>query len=178
MSQSSKSQIYLGIDVHKKSYSVTAFYDGSIVKTARMPASPKVLITFIRNFFPNQIINSVYEAGFSGLTLHRYLLRSGINNIVVHPASIEVASNERAKTDKRDSKKMAIQLAAGRLKCIHIHSEQREHWRAISRLRESFVKERTRVGAKLKSLMFYFGLIPHDHVKRISRKWICALMKL
>jgi transposase len=37
-----------------------------------------------------------------GFSLHRYLIENGINNIVVHPASIEVSSRDRVKTDKRD----------------------------------------------------------------------------
>lgn len=120
MSQVIRKQIYLGMDVHKKTYSVTAVCEGSIVKTACMPAVPQILLNFIKNNFPNDSIKSVYEAGFSGLDLHRFLIKNGIDNIVVHPASIEVAANERTKTDKRDSKKMAIQLSTGRLKCINI----------------------------------------------------------
>lgn len=178
MSQSNKSQIYLGIDVHQKTYSITAVSEGYIVKRACMPADPLVLLNFIVNTFPKKTVNSVYEAGFSGLGLHRFLLSHGVNNIVVHPASIEVAANERSKTDKRDSKKMAVQLSVGRLKCIHIPSEQREQWRAVTRLRASFVKEKTRMGAKLKSLMFYFGLIPHNQGKRTNRKWVKELLSL
>jgi len=178
MPQSNKNPIYMGIDVHKRTYSITAVSNGIIVKTASMPADPQILLNFIKNHFPENPVSSVYEAGFSGLTLHRFLLKHNINNIVVHPASIEIAANERAKTDKRDSKKMAIQLSNGRLKCIHIPSEQREQWRSVTRLRASFVKEKTRIGAKLKSLMFYFGLVPHNYTKKTSRKSIKYLLSL
>lgn len=178
MSQFNQKQIYLGMDVHKKTYSVTAVCDGYIIKTCCMPAEPLVLLNFIKNNFLDASVKSVYEAGFSGLGLHRFLIEHGIDNIVVHAASIEVAANARTKTDKRDSKKMAIQLAAGRLKCIHIPSPQREEWRAVTRLRDSFVKEKTRIAAKLKGLMFYFGLIEHDQAKRTSRKLINELLKI
>jgi transposase len=178
MFQPSRKQIYLGMDVHKKTYSVTAICDGIIVKKACMNASPVTLLNFIKNFFPHDNVKSVYEAGFSGLDLHRFLVKNGIDNIVVHAASIEVAANERCKTDKRDSQKMAIQLAAGRLTCNHIPSPQREEWRAITRLRDSFVKEKTRIACKLRSLMFYFGLVPFDQVKRTSRKLILELLSL
>lgn len=176
MHKVTKKQIYLGMDVHKKTYSVTAVSEGVIVKRACMPADPLVLLKFIRNHFPCDSVKSVYEAGFSGLGLHRFLIENGVDNIVVHAASIEVAANARSKTDKRDSKKMAEQLSAGRLKCNHIPSPQREEWRAVTRLRDSFVKEKTRIACKIKSLMFYFGLIPHNQVKRISRKLIYEMM--
>ncbi len=176
--QSSKSPIYLGIDVHKRTYSVTAVAQGNIIKTASMPADPQILLNFIRNNFPENPVNSVYEAGFSGLSLHRFLIENFVNNIVVHAASIEVAANERVKNDKRDSKKMASQLYSGRLKCIYIPTEQREQWRAVTRLRSCLIKERTRTAVRLKSLMFYFGLIPHNHSKRTSRKWIKYLLSI
>lgn len=177
MSQTTKKQIYLGMDVHKRTYSITAICEGQIIKRACMPAVPHVLLNFIKNHFPDNPVKSVYEAGFSGLSLHRFLIENGIDNIVVHAASIEVAANVRSKTDKRDSKKMAEQLAAGRLKCNHIPSPQREQWRAITRLRDSFVKEKARTATKLRSLMFYFGLIRHDDVKRTSKKLINDLLK-
>jgi transposase len=176
MSKRIRKQIYLGIDVHKKTYSITAVSQGFIVKSACMPADPLVLLNFIKNNYPNDSVKSVYEAGFSGLDLHRFLIKNGIDNIVVHAASVEVAANERSKTDKRDSKKLAIQLEAGRLKCIHIISPQREQWRAVTRLRASFVKEKSRVACKLKSLLFYFALSPHNQTKRTTRKLIKELL--
>lgn len=178
MSQNNKKQIYLGMDVHKKTYSVTAVCEGCIVKTACMPADPQILLNFILNNFSGHSVKSVYEAGFSGLDLHRFLIKNGIDNIVVHAASIEVAANERAKTDKRDSKKMAIQLSAGRLNCIHIPTPQRERWRAVTRLRDSFVKERSRIACKLKSLMFYFGLVPYNQNRRTTRKFIKEILDI
>jgi transposase len=176
MSKITRRRIYLGIDVHKKTYSVTAVCEGYIVKRACMPADPVTLLNFIKYHFPNDFVKSVYEAGFSGLSLHRFLIKNQVDNIVVHAASIEIAPNARSKTDKRDSKKMAEQLYAGRLKCIHIPSLQREQWRAVTRLRGSFVKEKSRIACKLKSLMFYFDLIPHNQVKRTSRKLINELV--
>src|ERR1017187_10935998 len=69
----------------------------------------------LRRCFPGAIIHSVYEAGFSGFALHRVLVQNGVENIVVNPASIEVAANDKVKTDRRDSRKLAEQLFARRL---------------------------------------------------------------
>ena len=157
---------------HKRTYSVTAVSNNSIIKRASMPADPNTLLSFIRKFFPGAYIYSVYEAGFSGFFLHRFLISNGIHNIVVHAASIEVAANNKSKNDKRDSEKMAFQLSYGKLDCVHIPSPQREAWRSVSRLRSQYVKERSRTANKLKGLLFYFSMIPHTHSKRTSRKWI------
>ena len=51
--------------------------------------------------------------------------KAGIESIVVNPASIEVAVNNRVKTDKRDALKMATLLEGGRLKGIRIPTLRR-----------------------------------------------------
>lgn len=165
--------VFLGIDVHKKTYSVTALY-GNHKKHASMPSNPEALLSFIKNHFSDHCIYSVYEAGFSGFILHRILLENGIKSIVVHAASIEV-SQSKTKNDKRDSMKMATQLRDGRLKCVHMPTVQRECWRSVSRLRAQFVQERSRLSCRIKSFLYYFGLLGHDHSGKTSRKWLKSL---
>ena len=151
--------IYLGIDVHKSTYSVTAICEGIVVKKATIQASPEGLVTFCKKYFVEGVIESAYEAGFSGFNLHRTLVKNGINNKVVHAAGIEVAIGDRVKTDKRDSLKIATQLAAGRLKGIHIPSEEREEKRALTRLRDTIVEHRTTIANQIKALLHQHGLI-------------------
>lgn len=168
--------IFIGIDVHKKTYNVTAIFDGVILKRDRMAACPQKLIAYCHKFFPNARIHSAYEAGFCGFGLHRQLLENGINNIVVHAASIEIAARDRVKTDKRDSLKIATQLSDGRLKCIHIPSPEREAARFISRLREKLVRDKTRLGAQIKGFMNLNGMLAYDDQKRVNRKWVSILL--
>src|SRR5689334_10576985 len=94
--------VYVGIDVHKKSYAITAWIEGTMVKRATLPADPQNLARSLKTWFKNTKIHSVYEAGFSGFGLHRQLVNEDIHNIVVNAASIEVAPNDRKKTDRRD----------------------------------------------------------------------------
>ena len=117
---------YIGIDVHKKTYAVTCIIDGDIVKRDTLSAEPEVLVKYLQKHFKGVLIKTAYEAGFSGFILHRYLLRHGIDSMVVHAASVEISARDRVKTDKRDSIKLATQLSHGRLRCIHIPTEQRE----------------------------------------------------
>lgn len=170
--------VFLGIDVHKRTYSVTAVSGNFVIKRASMPADKKTLLAFIRKYFPNDSVSSVYEAGFSGFGLHRFLENNGVKSIVVHAASIEVAANNKSKTDKRDSEKMAMQLSQGRLRCVNIPSSEREYWRTITRLRHQHVRDKARISCRIKSLLFYFDMIPHFHKGKTSRKWILNLLKL
>ena len=169
--------IFVGIDVHKKTYSVTAICDGIIVKRDTLKADPSTLIAYLKKRFGEGKIVSAYEAGFSGFYLHRQLIQAGIHNIVVHAADIE-KSNDRVKTDKRDSLKLATHLSQKRLKCIYIPTEKREDLREITRVRAAFMKERTRLACQIKSLLHLHGLIPAHDDRRVSEKWIRDLVKL
>ena len=164
--------VFLGIDVHKSSYSVAAMCEGAIVKQVNMEACPQKLLAFCHKYFAGASIKSAYEAGFSGFHLHRILVKNGIENIVVHAAGMEVASGDRVKTDKRDSKKIAVQLAAGRLRGNHVPDEDREAKRAITRLRESLMEHRTAVANQIKALLHLRGLIPPKEKARVSAKWL------
>ena len=171
-------KIYLGIDVHKKTYAVTALCEKIVVKKATLPANPEGLVVFCTKFFPGAKIESAYEAGFSGFYLHRILEKNSIKNLVVHAAGIEVAVGDRVKTDKRDSLKIATQLEANRLKGIHVPSEEREEKRALTRLRDTVVEHRTTTANQIKSLLHQHGLISPIAQKKVCPKWIESLKTL
>lgn len=170
--------VFLGIDVHKSTYSVTAICEGEVMKKATFIASPEILVTFCKNSFPEARIKSAYEAGFSGFVLHRFLIQNKIENIVVHPASIETESRNFKKNDKRDSKKIATQLSVGRLQGIYIPTQKAEYRRYVTRLRELFVKQRTRTAVQIKSLLHLNGLISINKNVKISKKVINEFMAL
>ncbi|HYG40875.1 MAG TPA: IS110 family transposase [Cytophagales bacterium] len=168
--------IYLGIDVHRNSYSVTAICDGVIIKRDKILADPQTLLKYFNNF-KGAHIKSAYEAGFSGFHLHRILITHGIDNIVVHPASIEVGSRDFVKTDKRDSLKIATQLAAGRLSCVYIPSEIQEDKRHLTRLREQFVRKKAATACQIKSLLYLHGLLEPFVRIRLSNTWLDNIIK-
>lgn len=168
----SQKRVCMGIDVHKKTYVCVSVCAGKVVKKDAMPADPQTLIAYIKNNFSSAQLETAYEAGFSGFHLHRQLTAAEIKNLVVHPGSIEVASRDRVKTDKRDAKKMAIQLDAYRLKGIYVPTLEQEAKRSASRLRDSIVKLRHQVGQKIKSLLFTQGLIHPQDDTVLSKKWL------
>jgi transposase len=164
--------VFVGIDVHKKTYSVTCICDKAIVKRDTLKANEEGLVSYLNKYFPNATIKTVYEAGFSGFVLHRFLLSQGIENIVVHAASVEVSSRDRVKTDKRDSLKLATQLSDGRLTGIHVPDKLREAYREVSRMREKMAKDKRRTGNRLKSLLIRHGLLGADDEETVSLKWL------
>jgi transposase len=70
-------------------------------------------------------VHSCYEAGRDGFWLHRWLIESGIDNIVVDSASIEVNRRaRRAKTDRLDGDKLLAML-------IRYHAGERRIWSVL-----------------------------------------------
>ncbi|MEM9451733.1 MAG: transposase [Cyanobacteria bacterium P01_E01_bin.6] len=112
--------LFIGVDVHKRTYSVAVVLEGELLKKWRTPAVPAQLASQLKRYFPGANLKTVYEAGFSGFVLHRELESAEIESIVVNASSIETTVHNRVKTDKRDALKLATQLAAGRLKGIRV----------------------------------------------------------
>jgi transposase len=89
------------------------------VKRATVQADPAGLAASLPRWFPGATLWSAYEAGFSAFVLHRALTQAGITNIVVNPASIAVAANDKVKTERRDAKKWLFAKFEARPKSFH-----------------------------------------------------------
>lgn len=170
-------KVFVGIDVHKKSYVIVAYCENTFAKTWTTSADQANFAEQLKKFFAGAEIFSAYEAGFSGFTLHRTLIAAGIKNKVIHAASLEIESNNRVKTDKRDAKKIAEQLAAGRLRSIYVPSEEEEARRSLSRGREIVVKRRKAIANQLKMKLHYLG-IPFKDGRKVSESFLVWIERL
>lgn len=168
--------VYVGIDVHKRTYSVVVRANQTEVKRWTMAAEPEQLGQQLRKFFAGAIIHTAYEAGFSGFVLHRELQRQGLRSIVVHAAAVEVAANSRVKTDKRDARKLAEQLEAGRLRGIRIPTEAEEQRRLLSRTRSQLVRQRTQSQNQIRMKAHQFGLIAPDDRRQMTHSLVAELL--
>ncbi|MEM9004755.1 MAG: IS110 family transposase [Cyanobacteria bacterium P01_F01_bin.86] len=170
-------KVFVGIDVHKRTYAVVASVDNIVVKKWQTVAAPEALANQLNTLYPKSDIYSAYEAGFSGFVLHRTLEQSGIHSLVVNPASIEVSAHNRVKTDKRDAQKIASLLEAGRLKSIHIPSEKVEQQRLLTRTREQLVRERTSLKNMIRMRAHQFGLIAPEDRRIMSSLFVEDLLE-
>ena len=164
--------VYVGVDVHKGTYTVTCVCNKQIVKTATVPADPAGLAASLPRWFQGATLSSVYEAGFSAFVRHRALTKAGLTNIVVNPASVAVAANDKVKTDRRDSKKLAIDLADGRLRGIYVPTEAEELARLLPRTRAQIVKHRATIARQIKAKLHPFGLIAPASRRLISSRYL------
>lgn len=171
--------IYIGIDVHKKQWTVTVSMLGMHIETTSMEASAEGLSKYMKKRYPGGKYYSVYEAGYSGFWIHRELEASGILNMVVNPADIPTRYNERTKkTDVVDSRKLARELSQeGSLKGIYVPGEKDEAIRGLSRQRKQLSKEQARIKNRIKSALMFMGVeFPENYqLQHWSRNFITHL---
>jgi len=165
-------RIDVGIDVHKETYTVTCLCQRQMVKTATVPADPARLAESLLRWFPRARLFSAYEAGFSGFVLHRVLTTAGITNIVVNPASVAVAANDKVKTDRRDAKRLARDLADGRLRGIYVPTEAEELARLLPRTRAQLIAHRATLTRQIKAKLHQFGLITPASRRLMSSRYL------
>ncbi len=168
--------IFIGIDVHKKTYAAVARVDGEVVKKWTTVAAPKKFVEQLLKYFQPGNIHTAYEAGFSGFSLHRELEQNGIHNLVVHAAGIEVAVNDRVKTDKRDAHKLSSLLESKRLKGIRVPTELEEENRQLTRTRQQLVEDRTAVKNKIRMKFHQLGVIEADEKRHMSHLLVEELL--
>ena len=169
--------IFIGIDVHRKTYSIVARADKETLKRWTTAACPKGLTQQLLRYFGEEKIHTAYEAGFSAFVLHRELFRHGIDSIVVHVPSIEVSVNNRVKTDRRDAQKLAELLEAGRLRGVKVPSESRETARMLTRTRQQLVGDRSAVKNRIRMKFHQLGLLSKDENRRMSYKLVSELLR-
>lgn len=170
--------IYIGFDAHLKSWQVTILTENMSLKTFVMPPSPEVLSNYLKENYPNGTYHSAYEAGFSGLWAHYQLKALGINNIVVNPADIPTTQKEKVqKEDKRDSRKIARSLRSGELIPIYVPSERGLDDRSLVRARSMLVGDMTRFKQRIKSFLYFYGIVFPPEFERKSTHWSGSFMR-
>jgi len=126
-------------------------------------------------------VHSCYEAGRDGFWLHRWLLESGIDNVVVDSASIEVNRRaRRAKTDRLDGDKllaMLIRYHAGERRIwsvLRVPTVRQEDERRAHRELERLVRERTAHINRIRALLVMHNLRVKYVGGRLWQRWWAA----
>lgn len=151
--------IYVGLDIHKKNWSVCILSDNLEHNRFSQDPKPAILVKHLKKNFPNANYFSSYEAGFSGFWIHQELTKAGINNIVVNPSDIPTTDKEKKqKRDKLDSRKIAKGLRNKSLIGIYTPSEELLEDRLLVRTRQKLLSDIKRCKCRIKSQLNYFGI--------------------
>jgi len=164
--------IFVGVDVHLKSWTVTILTEALAHKTFTQPACAQTLNNYLNRQFPGGNYHSVYEAGFSGFWTHYKLKEMGINNIVVNPADVPTSQKEQLqKDDPTDSRKLARSLRGGELTGIYVPDPCSLQDRSLIRIRGTLVKYMIRFKQRIKSFLYFYGIFFPARFEKSSSHW-------
>lgn len=168
--------IYVGLDVHKKSWSVSIFSEQCEHKRFNQDPKTDTLVHYLKKNFPGATYHAAYEAGFSGFWAHDQLREQGVNCLVVHPADVPTTNKERTtKRDQVDCRKIARHLRHGDLRGIYVPPRLQLEDRSLVRTRQNLVRKQTRCKNQIKALLHYYGQYPS--AEEVEGSWSQSFMR-
>jgi len=181
-------KLFIGMDVHKKSWTSHFKTDLFDYKTVTMPADPFVLHDYVDKHFPDHEVTCCYEAGCCGYWIARTLQQFNWNVLVVNPADVPRTNKQDwQKTDKIDCRNLCEQLQKSNVHSIHIPDEEQEQLRSLFRRRSHLVRQVRTIKNHIKSQLLYYGIkLPEQFdnpnwshemktwISNISWKFSCA----
>jgi len=151
--------IYVGLDVHTKSWKVHIYSDEFELKSMSQEPNVEGLYKFLDHNYKNANYLLAYEAGFSGFWIQRAFEKKGVNCKVIHPADVPTSNKEHLrKTDAVDSRKIAKGLKNKELNFVHVPTLEEELDRQLLRNRSTLAKDMTRVKNRIKALLKLHGI--------------------
>ncbi len=155
-----KNILHVGLDVDDKAFHGTAFYSktGEIFEFSCRPNNAcllKKLQTLQKKGFK---LHTCYEATYIGYSLHRFLMSKGIQNSIIAPSLIPKNPGKCVKTDRIDSKNLAIYFSKELLTAICVPDKSDEEVRDVIRSRSFLVRHRACVRRHILSLSRRQGL--------------------
>ena len=152
------STIFVGMDVHKNSFSICAFApaDKAYFGQTKLSSDYDALLRYLKEVVGSYDVDASlvcgYEAGCTGFDLYRYLTLHGIHCLVVAPNTIkEAKSKRRIKTDKRDARMLAESIAYNSCNYVTVPSQELEDIREYIRMRDDHKAAMKKTKQQIKS---------------------------
>jgi len=152
-------KIFIGLDIHKNSWSVSIQTDLFFHRTFSMPSVAEDLFQYVERTFPNHDVYLVYEAGCCGFSAARYFLNLGWNVLVVNTSDVKTGDKQRyQKTDALDARNLSNQLKDGVLRGVYIPTEEHEQFTTLARHRNQVTKKLRQSKLHIKSMLLFHGI--------------------
>ena len=172
----SVAKLYIGLDIHKRSWKIhtaTDLFDG---KTITSKPCPEALKTYVDKNYSDDQVSIAYEAGCFGYSVHRAFVSYGWRSLVVNPADIsKTGKSHYQKTDAIDARLICRELKDDRLHSIEIPSVEREQLRCLFRRRVALVKDFRAIKTQIKMQLLYLGITVPDEFDK-QAKWSKAFV--
>ena len=149
--------LFMGIDVHELTYSVSLFFEGEELLNTTYPSDVRHLKKLLERYSGFRIY-AVYEAGPFGYALYDWLKAQGVEVIVTPPSKMPIAVGDMVKTDKRDARRLAHLLSSGLLRAVPIPDKRKREDRDLLRTRSQLVEQRRRIFLQVQSKLRFHGI--------------------
>ncbi|MDF1882252.1 transposase [Sulfurimonas sp. MAG313] len=170
--------IYIGMDTHKKQFTISLLGEYLSYKTFSQPPEPGVLIDYLKRNYPGADYYAAYESGFSGFWIQEELQSAGVDCIVVNPCDVPTTDKERKqKRDPLDSRKIARALRNGELTAIHIPDKKNQQDRSLLRIRQKIIGNQTRCRNRIKGLLSFYGIDLPEKFNKSGTHWSKRFME-
>lgn len=160
-----KSIIYIGMDVHKNSYSLCAIHGntGEILGETKIAADVELVEKFINNAKNKADDSDVsikvgYEAGCLGYSLYCELTAKGIDCDILAPTTMQKSQKEkRVKNDRRDARNIATNLSNNPYKAVYVPNERDREIKGYIRMIRDFKEESKIVKQHINAFVLSLG---------------------
>jgi transposase len=172
------STYWVGLDVHKAHHSVAIVApDGSLKAEKRIGTDERSLRGLLRELKALRKLGQVecvYEAGPTGYGLQRQLEAAGLSCMVAAPSLVPRKPGERVKTNRRDARKLAVQLRAGLLTAVCPPTPEQEAVRDLCRCREDAREDLMRARHRLSKMLLRRGRVYREgsHWTQKHDRWV------
>jgi transposase len=150
--------LFFGLDVDKVSLAVTVRDERDLIRSLKMPYDSGNLLSFVEKHYAGKRVMFAYEAGPTGFGLYDDIIEAGHGCMVVSPGSIPNAPNNRVKTNRLDSKKLADLLSGQQLRGIRVPPESIRQLRSLVHLRYTYMQDVRAYKCRIKAELLKEGL--------------------
>lgn len=171
------STLYVGIDAHQNSLSISVLPDAAErpERAQKIANEPRAVVRHFSKLLERGAVRATYEAGCTGFVLWRQLTPLGIDCLVAAPSRIPVLPGERRKTDRLDAERLALFLRGGQLTRVTPPSPETEALRTLTRTRDKARRDVVSAKHYVTKLLLNRGVIypgPRQLWSREHRAWL------
>ena len=175
-----KCNMYVGLDVHKNSISVSVAEegrDGEVRFFGRIGNTRRAMCRLVERLSrDDRVLFFCYEAGPCGYGIYRQISGLGKDCVVVAPSLIPRKPGVRVKTDRRDSGMLAKAHRAGELTAIWVPDAEHEAMRDLVRARGAAVRDVRKARQRLSGfLLRQHRLYGRKSWTQAHRRWLAKL---
>ena len=155
--------VYVGMDVHKESFTVCCYtFDADVVQyQQKLAPDYKLVLKYIdgvRNKYPEDAAFICgYEAESLGYALYHQLTDRGVKCIILAPTTMAITNKNRVKTDKRDAGNIARCLAFRTYSEVYVPTNEDNAVKEFIRMRDDQKKMLKSIKQQILALVLRLG---------------------